>query len=63
MTHEEKTRMNQLEATLREIIEIDTTAATDPYKDGSMSYDLALDGKLLRRWQHVKQRAATLLSP
>lgn len=63
MTHEERSRMALLEATLREILSIDKTAENDPNKDGSMSYDLALDGPLRQRWRLAKHRATTLLGP
>lgn len=55
--------MALLEATLREILSIDKTAENDPNKDGSMSYDLALDGPLRQRWRLAKHRATTLLGP
>jgi len=62
MTLDEQRKMALLEATLKEILSIDAAAATDPNKDGSMGYDLALDGPLLVRWQRIRSRAQHVLS-
>jgi hypothetical protein len=57
---DDKRRIVLLEATLREILRINSDAEAD--KAGSMGFDTALDGQLLRQWKSIKRKAQHLLA-
>ena len=57
---DDKKRIALLEGTLREILRIDHEADIDPH--GSMGFDTALDGELLKQWQRIRSRAKNLLA-
>lgn len=59
-TSDDKKRIVLLEATLREILRIDKDAEAD--QAGSMGFDTALDGELLKQWKRIRSRAQNLLA-
>lgn len=56
----DRRRVALLEATLREILRIDREAEADTV--GSLGFDTALDGLLLKQWRDIRRKAEHLLA-